>query len=450
MFQKVLIANRGEIALRIIRACKELGVETVAIYSEIDRGSLHVRAADESVCVGPADASLSYRNIPAILTAAEITGAEAIHPGYGFLAENAHFAEVCGSAGFKFVGPAASCIALMGDKAKAREKVRGLGVPVIPGSEGTISSKEEALKIAKKTGYPVLIKATAGGGGRGLRVAHHEEELSKALSAAQAEAQSVFGEGSVYMEKYFLAPRHIEVQILADEKGQVVYFSERDCSIQRRHQKVLEESPSPVVDEALRQELGRAAVEIAKMAKYVNAGTIEFLLNSDQSFYFMEMNTRIQVEHPISEMVSGVDLIKEQLKIASGHPLAYKQGDIQFQGHSIECRINAECPDTFTPCPGTVHQWVLPGGFGVRVDTAVSAGAIIPSQYDSMIAKVIVRGETRAEAISKMRTALDEFVVVGVKTNIPLHRRILEDAAFLKGTYSTNYLEKLISNQSKN
>lgn len=449
MFRKVLIANRGEIALRIIRACKELGIETVAIYSEIDRDSLHVRVADESVCVGPPDASLSYRHIPNILSAAEVTGAEAIHPGYGFLAENNHFAEVCESAGFKFIGPPAHCIALMADKAKARENVLKKGLPVIPGSEGVVSSHEAALEVAKATGYPVLIKAAAGGGGRGLRVVRHKEELAKALQAAESEANAVFGDGSVYIEKYFKDPRHIEVQILADERGQVVYLPERDCSVQRRHQKVLEESPSPAVDEALRQEMGRTAIEIAKMTGYVNAGTVEFLLDKDHTFYFMEMNTRIQVEHPVSEMVTGIDLIKEQIKIAAGRPLECKQGDIRLSGHSMECRINAECPEKFTPSPGTLQHFCMPSGPGVRVDTAVCSGSVIPPQYDSMIAKLIVHGLTRNEAVVKMRCALDEFVIEGIKTNIPLHRRILRDPTFLKGKVSTNYLERFISSTPK-
>jgi len=450
LFKKILIANRGEIALRVIQACKELGIQTVSIYSEIDRDSLHVRFADESVCVGPADASLSYRNIPNILSAAEITDSEAIHPGYGFLAENAHFAEACESAGIKFVGPAASSIALMGDKAKAREIMSQKGVPVIPGSEGKVSSDKEALEIAKKTGYPVIIKAAAGGGGRGLRVVNHEEDMIKSLQTAQSEAKAVFGDAGIYIEKYFLEPRHIEVQILADEKGRTIYLGERDCSIQRRHQKVLEEAPSPAVDESLRREMGRMAVEICKAVGYVNAGTVEFLLDKDHAFYFIEMNTRIQVEHPVTEMVTGIDLVKEQIKIAADRPLEYKQGDIRIRGHSIECRINAECPEKFTPCPGIITRYHQPGGYGVRVDSSAYTDCVISPHYDSMIGKLIVHGENREEAIAKMRRALDEYIIEGIKTSIPLHKRILEDPGFLKGKFSTNFLERLISNQEYN
>lgn len=446
MFKKILVANRGEIALRVIRACKELGIQTVAIYSEIDRDSLHVRFADESVCVGPADSSLSYRNIPNILSATEITGAEAIHPGYGFLSENPQFAEACEAAGIKFIGPPASCIALMGDKAKAREIVGQKGLPVIPGSEGKVHSEKEALEIGQKIGYPVIIKAAAGGGGRGLRVVNREEDLIKSLQAAQTEAKAVFGDGGVYIEKYFLDPRHIEVQILADEKGRTLSLGERDCSIQRRHQKLLEESPSPAVDEALRREMGRVAVEIAKAVGYMNAGTVEFLLDKSHTFYFIEMNTRIQVEHPVTEMVTGIDLIKEQIRIAAGRPLSHRQSDIRIRGHSIECRINAECPEKFTPCPGVITRYSPPGGYGVRVDSAAYSDCVIPPHYDSMIAKLIVHGENREEAISKMRCALQGFLIEGIKTTIPLHLRILEDPAFLKGKFSTSFLERFFSN----
>jgi acetyl-CoA carboxylase biotin carboxylase subunit len=450
LFKKVLIANRGEIALRIIRACKELGIKSVAIYSEVDRDSLHVRFADERVCVGPADASLSYRNVPNILSAAEITDAEAIHPGYGFLAENAHFAEACESAGIKFIGPSASSIALMGDKAKAREIMSQKGIPVIPGSQGKVASEKEALEIAKKIGYPAIIKAAAGGGGRGLRVVNREEDMLKSLQTAQSEAKSAFGDGGVYIEKYFLEPRHIEVQILADEKGRTVSLGERDCSIQRRHQKVLEESPSLVVDEPLRRELGRMAVEIAKGVGYVNAGTVEFLLDKNHTFYFIEMNTRIQVEHPVTEMVTGIDLIKEQIKIAAARPLEYKQSDIRIRGHSIECRINAECPEKFTPSPGTITRYYPPGGYGVRVDSSAYTDCVIPPHYDSMIAKLIVHGNDREEAIARMRRALEEFIIEGIKTTIPLHKRILEDPGFIKAKISTNFLERLLSNQENN
>lgn len=445
MFKKILIANRGEIALRVIRACRELGIQTVAIHSEADAASLHVRFADESVCVGPADATLSYRNIPNILSAAEITGAEAIHPGYGFLAENSHFAEVCESAGIKFIGPFPECISLMGDKAKARETMMKKGIPVIPGSEGKVANEKEAIEIAKKIGYPVMIKAVAGGGGRGMRVVHRQEDLAKSLQTAQTEAKTAFGDDGVYIEKYFIDPRHIEVQVLADEKGKVIYLGERDCSIQRRHQKLIEECPSPVVDDRLRRELGRAALEAVSASHYVNAGTVEFLLDKDHNFYFIEMNTRIQVEHPITEMVSGIDLVKEQIKIAAGRSLEYKQSQIKLRGHSFECRINAEDPEKFTPCPGTITAFHLPGGPGIRVDSGIYLNAVVTPHYDSLIAKLIVHAGTRDEAIAKMRGALSEFVVEGIKTTLPLHKRVFEDPAFIKGRFSTNFLERFLS-----
>ena len=449
MFKKLLVSNRGEIALRIIRACRELEIQSVAVYSEIDRDSLHVRYADESVCVGPPEPGLSYHNVPNILSAAEITGAEAIHPGYGFLAENAQFAEACEAAGIKFVGPSAGNIALMADKASAREHMTRQGVPIVPGSPGRVTSEQQAREVARDIGYPLIIKAAAGGGGRGLRVVSEEGELTQLFQTSQAESMSVFGDAGVYIEKYFLEPRHIEIQILADEKGNTVYFAERDCSIQRRHQKILEESPSSVVDELLRQEMGKTAVHIAREVGYVNAGTVEFLLTEDMSFYFMEMNTRIQVEHPVSEMVSGIDLIKEQIRIASGIPLAMKQGDIRTRGHSIECRINAECPEKLTPSAGRVTHYSPPGGFGVRVDSALYSDCVIPPQYDSMIAKLIVHDEQRSDAIARMRHALDEFVVVGVKTNIPLHKIILDHPDFLTGNISTRFLEGLVSGTAK-
>jgi len=448
VFKKILIANRGEIALRVIRACRELGIQTVAIHSEADATSLHVRFADESVCVGPADATLSYRNIPNILSAAEITGAEAIHPGYGFLAENSHFAEVCESAGIKFIGPFPECISLMGDKAKARETMMKKGVPVIPGSEGKVAGEKEAIEIAKKIGYPVIIKAVAGGGGRGMRVVHRQEDLAKALQTAQLEAKTAFGDDGVYVEKYFIDPRHIEVQVLADEKGKVIYLGERDCSIQRRHQKLIEECPSPVVDDRLRRELGRAALEAVSASHYVNAGTVEFLLDKDHNFYFIEMNTRIQVEHPITEMVCGIDLVKEQIKIAAGRSLEYKQSQIKLRGHSFECRINAEDPEKFTPSPGTITSFHLPGGPGIRVDSGIYLNGIVSPYYDSLIAKLIVHAGTRDEAIAKMRGALSEFVVEGIKTTLPLHKRVFEDPAFIKGRFSTNFLERFLSSLS--
>ncbi len=447
MFKKILVANRGEIALRVIRACRELGVRTVAIYSEADARSLHVQAADERVCVGPAESASSYLNIPNILSAAEITNAEAIHPGYGFLAENPQFAEACGAAGIVFIGPTPETIALMGDKARARRTVMQRGLPVIPGSEGCVEERE-VLEVARKVGFPVILKASAGGGGRGMRVVLREEDLVASFQSAQAEAKAAFGDDSVYVEKFFPDSRHIEIQIVADARGRTLWLGERDCSIQRRHQKLIEESPSPSLDESVRREMGRVAVEVARSVGYLSAGTVEFLLDKHQNFYFIEMNTRIQVEHPVTEMVTGIDLVKLQIRIASGEPLALRQPDIRVRGHSIECRINAECPERFTPCPGTITRLHLPGGPGVRVDTTAYTGCVIPPQYDSLIAKLIVYGDDREEAIARMRRALDEIVVEGVKTTIPLHRKILEDSAFIKGKFSTNFLEKFFSDNA--
>ncbi|TAJ26093.1 MAG: acetyl-CoA carboxylase biotin carboxylase subunit [Nitrospirae bacterium] len=448
MFKKVLIANRGEIALRVIRACKELGIKTVAIHSDVDAQSLHVRTADEHVCVGPAESALSYRNIPNVMSAAEITGADAIHPGYGFLAENAHFAEVCESVGIKFIGPTSENIAAMGDKSKARELMIRRGIPVLPGSQGELRSESDALEAARKIGFPVIIKASAGGGGRGMRVVNKEDELFRAFQAAQAEAKSTFGHEGVYLERYFIEPRHIEVQVLADERGRVVFLGERDCSIQRRYQKLVEETPSPAVDERLRREIGRVAVEAVKAAHYRNAGTVEFLLDKDQNFYFMEVNARIQVEHPVTEMVTGIDLIKEQIRIAAGLPLAFRQQDIRITGHSFECRVNAECPDKFTPCPGLITRYHQPGGFGVRVDSAMESNNLVVPHYDSLIAKLITHGQNREEAMARMRRALDEFVIEGIKTTIPLHRRIFNDAEFQKGRVSTGFLERFLANHA--
>ncbi|MGH7255130.1 MAG: acetyl-CoA carboxylase biotin carboxylase subunit [Nitrospirales bacterium] len=447
MFKKILVANRGEIALRVIRACKELGIRTVAIYSEADTHSLYARLADERVCVGPAEDSLSYRNIPNVLSAAEVTGAEAIHPGYGFLAENAHFAEVCESIDVTFIGPTSENIAVMGDKSKAREIMGNRGIPLLPGSPGELKSEAEAVEAAKRIGFPVIIKASAGGGGRGMRVVNKEDDLIRAFQAAQAEAKTTFGHEGVYLERYFLEPRHIEVQILADERGRVVYLGERDCSIQRRYQKLVEESPSPAVDERLRREMGRVAVEAIKAVQYRNAGTVEFLLDKDQNFYFMEVNARIQVEHPVTEMVTGIDLIKEQIRIAAGLPLSWRQQDIRLIGHSFECRINAECPEKFTPSPGLVTRYHTPGGIGVRVDSAMEANGMVQPFYDSLIAKLITHGQDREEAMARMRRALDEFVIEGIKTTIPLHRRIFEDAEFQKGRVSTGFLERFLANQ---
>lgn len=448
MFRKVLIANRGEIALRVIRACRELGVRTVAIYSEADVASLHVRFADESVCVGPADPALSYRNIPNILSAAEITGAEAIHPGYGFLAENSHFADVCESAGIKFIGPFPECISLMGDKAKARNIMMKQGVPIIPGSEGQIKHEDEGIAVARKIGYPVIVKAVAGGGGRGMRVIHEESSFVTSFHEAQSEAKSAFGNDGVYVEKFFIEPRHIEIQVLADEKGKMVYFPERDCSIQRRHQKLIEESPSPVVDERLRRELGRAATGAVAASNYVNAGTVEFLLDRDHNFYFIEMNTRIQVEHPITECVTGIDLIQEQIKIASGKPLGLKQSQIKLNGHCFECRINAESPETFIPSPGTINAYHVPGGPGIRVDSASYMGSVITPYYDSLIAKLIVHSGSREGSISKMKGALSEFVVEGIQTSLPLHKQIFENPTFIKGRFSTSFIDRFLASST--
>lgn len=448
MFKKILVANRGEIALRVIRACQELGIQTVAIHSEADVGSIHVRAADEHICVGPADAALSYRHIPNVLSAAEISGADAIHPGYGFLAENAHFAEVCESIGVKFVGPTSENIALMGDKAKAREIVARRGLPVTPGSPGELKSEQEALEAAKKIGFPVIIKASAGGGGRGMRVVNKADDLARAFQSAQAEAKSTFGHDGVYLERYFLEPRHIEVQVVADHRGHVVYLGERDCSIQRRHQKLVEETPSPAVDERLRREIGRVAVDAVKAIHYRNVGTVEFLLDKDRNFFFMEVNTRIQVEHPITEMVTGIDLIKEQIRIAAGQSLTFKQQDIKLTGHSFECRINAEDPEKFTPSPGTITAYSAPGGFGVRVDSAMEARSVVVPHYDSLIAKLITHGQDRQEAMARMRRSLNEFVIEGIKTTIPLHKRIFNDPDFQKGYVSTTFLERFVASQS--
>ena len=434
MFKKVLVANRGEIALRVIRACKELGIRTVAIHSEADAASLHVRAADEKVCVGPPDAALSYRNIP-----------NAIHPGYGFLSENAHFAEVCESIGVKFIGPTSENIAMMGDKAKAREVVSKRGLPVTPGSLGELRSEDDAMQAAQKIGFPVIIKATAGGGGRGMRVVNKAEDLGRAFQAAQAEAKSTFGNENVYLERYFLEPRHIEVQIMADHRGHVIHLGERDCSIQRRHQKLVEETPSPAIDEKLRREIGRVAVEAVKAVHYRNVGTVEFLLDKERNFFFMEVNTRIQVEHPITEMVTGIDLIKEQIRLAAGHSLSIRQQDVVLTGHSMECRINAEDPEKFTPSPGLITKYSAPGGFGVRVDSVMESGATVVPYYDSMIAKLITHGRDRQEAMARMRRALDEFVIEGIKTTIPLHRRIFDDPDFQKGHVSTAFLEQLLA-----
>lgn len=444
MFSKILIANRGEVALRIIRACKELGVKTVAVYSQPDINSLHVKYADEAICIGSAASANSYLSIPSIISAAEITDVEAIHPGYGFLAEDAHFAEICESCKIKFIGPTPENIRRMGDKMAAKDSAKKAGVPTIPGSKTCVKSKEDAMKIAKDMKYPVIIKASAGGGGKGMRVCHNDVRLISAFLTAQREAEAAFGNPDVYIEKYIEKPRHIEVQILGDSYGHIVHLGERDCTIQRRHQKLIEESPSPVLNEKLRKKMGEAAVKCAKSIGYVNAGTIEFLLDEDNSFYFMEMNTRIQVEHPITEMVTGVDIVKEQLRIASGEKLSYKQEDIRFSGHAIECRINAEDPDNdFMPSPGKINTFNVPGGRGVRLDTHAYQGYTISPYYDSMIGKLIVYGKNRAEAVNVCKRALDEFTIEPIKTTIPFHKRVMNSPAFIKGRFSTDFVERL-------
>ena len=448
MFKKILIANRGEIALRIIRACKEMDINTVAVYSEADRDSLHVRFADEAFCIGPAQSARSYLNKANIISAAEVSGADALHPGYGFLAENAEFAEICESCGIKFIGPTPSALERMGAKAVARETMMKAQIPVVPGTEGIISDLDEAVKIAKEIGYPVIIKASAGGGGKGMRVAQSKHDLMKAIQTAQAEAEAAFGNGEVYIEKYVEEPRHIEFQILADNYGNTVYLGERDCSIQRRNQKLVEEAPSSAVTPELRKKMGEVAIRAAKAVDYSNAGTVEFLLDKHNNFYFMEMNTRIQVEHPVTELVTGIDLIKEQIRLAAGEKLGYTQKDIKINGWAMECRINAEDPNrSFMPSPGEVTGYHVPGGMGVRVDSAVFQGYHIPPYYDSMIAKLIVWGKDRNEAIARMRRALEEYVIEGVKTTIPFHLRILDNAFFQRGDFYTNFIQRRMEDQ---
>lgn len=444
MFKKILIANRGEIALRVLRACREMGIASVAVHSTADADAMHVRLADESVCIGPAPARDSYLNMPAIISAALITGAEAIHPGYGFLSENAAFAEMVEQHNLVFIGPTAQHIRMMGDKITAKTTMAELGVPLVPGSPGELASLEEARVVAERIQYPVLIKAAAGGGGRGMKVAQEAGELEAAWREARAEALAAFGNNAVYMEKYLDKPRHIELQILADNYGQVVHVGERDCSLQRRHQKVLEEAGSPVISAAQRDALGKTATDALKKFGYRNAGTLEFLYQDGQ-FAFIEMNTRLQVEHPVSEMISGLDLVREQIRIAAGEPMGYSQQDIQFAGHAIECRITAEDPETFAPSPGKVEMFHQPGGLGVRVDSALYAGYRVPPHYDSLIAKLVAYGKTRDEAIARMRRALMEFVITGIKTTIPLHQRILENPEFQAGDYTIHWLEKFVA-----
>jgi acetyl-CoA carboxylase biotin carboxylase subunit len=441
MFKKILIANRGEIALRVIRACRDLGIETVAVYSEADRDSIHVRLADEAVCIGPSPGAESYLNIPRLISAAEITAAEAVHPGYGFLAENASFAEVCESCHLTFIGPTSEQIRRMGDKSLAREAMVEAGVAVVPGSPGPVQTLEEASKAASEIGFPVIIKAVAGGGGRGMRVVETAEELESRLTMAQAEAQASFGNGAVYLERYLKGPRHVEIQVLGDRHGRCVHVFERDCSVQRRHQKLLEESPSPAVHDDLRRRMGEAALSGVRSIGYVGAGTMEFLLDSRGQFYFMEMNTRLQVEHPVTEAVSGLDLVKEQIRLAAGEPLGYRQSDLSLKGHAMECRINAEDPERdFRPAPGRIEYLHFPGGPGVRVDSHIYAGYTVPPNYDSLMAKIITWGDSRREAISRMRRALGETLIEGISTTIPFHVRLLSNEDFLAGRVDTTFV----------
>ncbi|MHB1629816.1 MAG: acetyl-CoA carboxylase biotin carboxylase subunit [Bacilli bacterium] len=443
MFKKILVANRGEIAVRIIRACRELGIATVAVYSEADRDALHVQLSDEAYCVGPTASKQSYLNIANIMSVATSVGADAVHPGYGFLSENSDFAEVCQAVGVKFIGPSAEAIEKMGDKSTAKTTMERAGVPTVPGSVGLVQSARDAAETAEAIGFPIIIKATAGGGGKGIRVVHSQDELMAALTIAQSEAGSAFGNSGVYLEKYLVKPRHVEIQVLADQHGRAIHLGERDCSVQRRLQKLLEESPSPVLSPPTRAKMGEAAVAAALAVQYEGAGTIEFLLDEDgTSFYFMEMNTRIQVEHPVTELVTGIDLVREQIRIAAGYPLSYAQADVEQRGHAIECRINAEDPDKqFMPCPGVIAAYLPPGGFGVRVDSAAYHGCVVSPFYDSLIAKLIVWAPTRQEAIDRMKRALGEFQIAGIKTTIPFHERLLEHPSFVAGDVNTRFLE---------
>jgi acetyl-CoA carboxylase biotin carboxylase subunit len=449
MFNKILIANRGEIALRVICACRELGIRTVAVYSEADEHSLHVRFADEDVCIGPARSLDSYLNVPAIISAAEITGADAVHPGYGFLAESAYLAEVCEACHIKFIGPFPNTIRLMGDKARARRAMKKAGLPVLPGSDGPVAGDEQASKVAKELGYPVIIKAVAGGGGRGMRVVRSEDELPQALKTATREAEAAFGVGDVYLEKYLEAPRHIEIQVLGDHHGNVVHLGERECSIQRRHQKLIEEAPSVALTEKQRRKLGATVVDAARAVQYANAGTFEFLMDRAGRFYFLEANTRLQVEHPVTEFVTGVDIVKEQILVAAGRRLSVRQSEIEIRGHAIECRINAEDPDTFVPSPGVIHAFSVPGGPGVRVDSYAHSECTISPYYDSLIAKIITHGRTRDEAIARMRRTLEMTVVDGIKTSIPLHLRVLADPDFVAGRLSTGFMERFLPEKTR-
>lgn len=447
MFKRVLVANRGEIACRVIWACQELDIETVAVFSEADRDALHVQLADRAICIGPPPASQSYLSIPAVISAAEISDVDAIHPGYGFLAENAHFAEICHACNIKFIGPPPELIRLMGDKARAREAMKAAGLPILPGSDQVVEDHEQALAAIQRIGWPVIIKATAGGGGRGMRIVRSEAELAGALESARAEALAAFGDGGVYIEKYLERPRHIEIQIMADERGHVVHLGERECSIQRRHQKLLEESPSVVMTPEMRAYIGGLAAKAAREVGYTNAGTMEFLFDGEQ-FYFMEMNTRIQVEHPVTEMVVNADLVRAQIRVAAGEPLDFMQDQVSLWGHAIECRINAEDPETFRPSPGLVTAVTIPGGPGVRIDTALYPGYRVPPYYDSLVAKVIVRGRHREEAIARMKRVLNGFAVEGIKTTIPLHLGILNHPDFIAGNFSTSFMEQYAQQMS--
>ncbi len=449
MFQKILVANRGEIALRIICACKELGIATVAVYSEADRNSLHVRFADEAVCIGPPRSSESYLNIPHVISAAEITNVDAIHPGYGFLSENANFAKVCEASEITFIGPKPEVIEMMGEKDRARREMKTAGLPTIPGSDGVVEGEGPLAKEAHRVGYPLILKAAAGGGGRGMRVVKNEQDLLAAYQTARSEAQQAFGTPDVYMEKFLEHPRHIEIQVLGDQHGKVIHLGERECTIQRRHQKLVEESPSPVLDAKRRKELGGKVTRALEKIGYTNAGTVEFLMDTDGAIYFIEMNTRIQVEHPVTEFVTGVDLVKAQIRVAAGEKIEQAAGEISFTGHSIECRINAEDPETFVPSAGRITTFQAPGGTGVRVDSAAYTGALIPPYYDSLVAKLIVKGRDRGEAIGRMKRALEMFVIEGIKTSIPLQRRIMADPDFASGKFDTHFIEKLVNTNGK-
>jgi len=442
MFNRILIANRGEIALRILRAAKELGIQTVMVYSKADEQANYLRHADETICIGPGVSGDSYLSMPNIISAAEIADVDAIHPGYGFLAENGHFAEICRSSNIEFIGPPVEVIDLFGNKARARSAAEKAGIPVVPGSDGTVAEEEEALSVAREIGYPVLIKASAGGGGRGMRLAHNDISLVNSLYAARSEAEAAFGDGAVYIEKWVEAPRHVEVQIIGDNHGNVVHLFERDCSVQRRNQKVVEETPSPSLTKDIRRKMHRAAIKLARSVGFANAGTVEFIVDDKNRFYFIEVNARIQVEHPVTEMITGIDLVKEQLRVAAGEKLGFSQDQVKQSGHSIECRINAEDPDDeFRPSPGRITSYIPPGGPGVRIDSHVSAGYVVPPLYDSLLGKLIVLKETRAEAIVTMRRALDEFVIEGIKTNLPLHRQIMRNKVFVDGAHNTSFLE---------